>query len=410
MVQISSLHASLKESSEQKAKLETEITEKTAEVQKANEELAKMKTNVNEPNSTTSKLRQELKKRTEEYELVKQLVVDRDKTIKKLQDNHNKDISHLRLEKEASADALNRVTEENTLLKDKENTLLDVFKYMKVFMDSQTKRSDNDPTDLHCNECNEVFTSHELLVSHMRGHSSKKDSGNVNRSTLKEVQFSCDECDYTNSDEENVLNHTIATHSKHPCDKCKFIAQSISELVNHSVEKHANQGPRFDHHCWHCNTMFTSREHLNSHINTHHRPERFCCDYCGLKFESFATLDNHIQHFHKITSQQATANFVRPRSVQIATPSSRQRLENGYCKSWNEGHCRYNAQCKYAHVKPCKFQERCRSKEDCQFYHTSKDNISFLCGLLATSKKPFLFNHQEFPPLMRSQRNIQRRQ
>ena len=63
---------------------------------------------------------------------MKQLVVDKDKTIKKLQESNTKEVNRLMIEKKASDDALSCATRENTRIKDKEGTLVDVFKCMKT--------------------------------------------------------------------------------------------------------------------------------------------------------------------------------------------------------------------------------------------------------------------------------------
>ena len=140
---------------------------------KANKEttISELKTEINSlKNDHTPNINNDLKKRNEEYELIKQMVVERDKTIKKLQENHKKDIQNLSLEKAALGDELNRVTEENTTLKDKETTLMDVFKYMKVLIDSQDKKTEEAPqVSLNCHECDEVFNSENLLITHMKG-------------------------------------------------------------------------------------------------------------------------------------------------------------------------------------------------------------------------------------------------
>ena len=74
------------------------------------------------------------------------MVVDRNKTIKKLDEAHKKDLDDLKIQKRASDDALNIATQENTKMKDRENTLVDIFKCMEKFLDEQ----DN---FFQCDEC-----------------------------------------------------------------------------------------------------------------------------------------------------------------------------------------------------------------------------------------------------------------
>ena len=56
-----------------------------------------------------------------------------DKKAKKIFESHKKELSELQIEKQAADDALDRVTQGNTLLKDKESTLMDIFKCIKDF-------------------------------------------------------------------------------------------------------------------------------------------------------------------------------------------------------------------------------------------------------------------------------------
>ena len=50
---------------------------------------------------------------------------------------HKKEVDKLKLDKQASDEALNCATNENTKLKDKETTLLDIFKSMNQFMNEK---------------------------------------------------------------------------------------------------------------------------------------------------------------------------------------------------------------------------------------------------------------------------------
>ena len=117
------------------------------------------------------------------------MVQEKDKTIKKLEDSRAKDIAALKVEKKASEDALSCSTRENTRLKDKENTLMEIFKSMKKFMDINSSENDNGESNvsLSCDECSETF----------------KDIENSHH------EFQCDQCNFRDNKEENVLNHEI---------------------------------------------------------------------------------------------------------------------------------------------------------------------------------------------------------
>ena len=238
-----------------------------------------------------------------------------------------------------------------------------------------------------------------------------------------EKDFSCDECDFRKPSEEDILNHKIAAHSKHYCNKCGFVTESISDLMNHFHDEHTNTTTNQTiFKCRKCPQTFDSKADLHSHISIH--STNFCrCDYCGFKTQNIEALDVHIQSFHKINKSnqmirqnpcmhEHSNNSVRHPS-QTKVYSSHEKLENGPCRNWNEGFCRFNTYCKYAHVKICKFQERCLSSQTCRYYHNSKNNLSFLSRTSLNQYSPpmrqrgFQFRIQDFPPLQ--QRNHGRR-
>ena len=81
-----------------------------------------------------------------------------------------------------------------------------------------------------------------------------------------------------------------------------------------------------------------------------------------------------------------------------------ERLENGACRNWNSGFCKFNDSCKYAHIRLCRFQEQCRNPINCRFYHTNRNNNG---GFLraGNSNQSFLMRQQDFPPLVGRGRN-----
>ena len=93
----------------------------------------------------------------------------------------------------------------------------------------------------------------------------------------------CDECDYTNVIEENLLNHKIANHSKHSCDKCNHMSDSIAELIRHSIELHTNSNSEVKFHCRVCNSAFTSKDLLQAHIKIHRKPDNILVIIVELK-------------------------------------------------------------------------------------------------------------------------------
>ena len=145
----------LNEAEELKSKIERlsdELNKKEELLRQADSELSDLKKQtVSQTESQTSNqvssLQKVIKKKTEDYELLKQLVLDRDRKIKKLEEANKKEISNLHLDKKSSEDTLARLTDENTKLKDKEPTLIEVFTTMKELMSSEKEVANIAPSD-----------------------------------------------------------------------------------------------------------------------------------------------------------------------------------------------------------------------------------------------------------------------
>ena len=89
-----------KSQDELKSKLDDQS--ETASLAKIEIEAMKIKLSANKDSTSED----QLVKKSEELELVKQLVIERDGTIKKLQDSHQKDISSMKLKKKDVEDEL----------------------------------------------------------------------------------------------------------------------------------------------------------------------------------------------------------------------------------------------------------------------------------------------------------------
>ena len=210
----------------------------------------------------------------------------------------------------------------------------------------------------------------------------------------------CDECNYSNESEENILNHKITQHTKHYCNKCGYITESISQLINYLHDEHTtSQKQSHQFKCRKCDLSFNSKPELHTHIGTHDRSNHFPCDFCGYKASSIEVLDTHIQSFHKIMGRNHAYTPARAITVnQRKQLTAVERLENGICRQWNNGTCRFNDACKFAHVKMCKYQETCRFQSSCRFYHINRNNIVFLSG--ENRPQTFQLRSQDFPPIV----------
>ena len=110
------------------------------------------------------------------------------------------------------------------------------------------------------------------------------------------------------------------------------------------------------------------------------------CDYCGFKSKSIRELDNHIEEYHKIKSRGQSSRKHQDERTEISLSTHRgpvksytfhEQLQYGPCHDWNQGVCKYEDLCKYAHIEICRFQEHCRNPRKCNFFHFNHSNLDF---------------------------------
>ena len=173
-----------------------ELDNKASEIIQLNEKLEAMQRDLRQAKSSTND--EDNVRLQEECDVIKMMAVEKDKTIKKLEDSKAKEIAALKLEKKSSEDALSCATRENTRLKDKENTLVEIFKSMKNFLDINTSDKDNDPSkekvvSFLCDECDEVFVAMDDLNRHKRN-------------LHNPIEIKCKTCDYKATTKARVKN------------------------------------------------------------------------------------------------------------------------------------------------------------------------------------------------------------
>ena len=368
-----------------------EVREKIDQIDSLKMELSNLKAMMSHQQKASEN--EELDVLKEENKVIKQMVIDKDQILAKLKESHEREIAALKLQTKAADEALDCVTRENTKMKDKENTLMDIFKSMKKVMDNHQENvtttvnnAMNVPECFACDECHETFSSKQLLTTHK---------------SLHHKLFKCEHCNFQDSNEENINNHMIATHTTLKCHICSFVSNDGKSLDEHLENTHYNKKFR----CTECNSLFHTEQMFKEHVSKH-RSQNLHCDYCGFKTHSFSNLDYHLSRYHKISDGSTSVSPVvldtysertkQGFSKQGKVFSSDERLRNGPCIDWMENHCRYGDLCKFAHVKLCRYQESCRSPTNCHFYHFNQSNKDFLSK---NRPKSFILNSREFPPL-----------
>ena len=213
--------------------------------------------------------------------------------------------------------------------------------------------------------------------------------------------FKCEYCNFTDAREENILNHKIANHSNFKCHMCDYQTNSGELLDKHFDSEHFV--PAFK--CTECDASFHTERMLKMHARKH-IAKPVTCDFCGHKTDSLSNLDEHIENFHRITrvfnskEHSDTHRHIaasRRNETSGKKYSLQEQLSNGSCKFWLRGSCKYADSCRYAHIRVCHYQEKCKTSNKCKFFHESRNNIPFL--LSNSRPQPFCLNQNDFPPL-----------
>ena len=155
------------------------------------------------------------------------------------------------------------------------------------------------------------------------------------KKTQREVKYICDFCDYETISEINLKNHEkdvhMRTKTKPSTDK------SRREFVSNNTDKR------------------------KSNV----QEANFSCDVCDFTAMSDRELNGHLERVHRFkrVNRQGTGY------------SQEERRNNGLCFHWNNGNCRFQESCKFAHdeIPQCQFDGRC-TRNNCHFFHTKQKN------------------------------------
>ncbi|XP_046348133.2 zinc finger and BTB domain-containing protein 14-like isoform X3 [Haliotis rufescens] len=172
---------------------------------------------------------------------------------------------------------------------------------------------------LYCRSCSFFTISQHDLHQHMASHAAG-DAG----------VFSCDSCNQTFTTQHRYYLHLVQQHDyrgQFECAHCGLQSATFDEhqrhVDNHAHElflgsasflqcpncfKHFSRKHTLQHHmrncglptdlhkaflCNMCNTNFSSKRALNTHVNGMHKNKLYVCGVCGERFRWRAALRNH---------------------------------------------------------------------------------------------------------------------
>ena len=158
-------------------------------------------------------------------------------------------------------------------MKDKENTLMDIFKSMKMYMNHFQEGSTELRTHT-CDQCNNAYQNIDQLREHISNDHNK---------------LKCEYCEFESTQSEMMTNHVLTTHTQFKCHLCTFVSNSGNSLDQHFTNEHFK--PQFV--CADCNSSYHTERMLKEHLRKH-RQQEVKCDYCGLTLKGIPELDDHI--------------------------------------------------------------------------------------------------------------------
>ena len=186
-------------------------------------------------------------------------------------------------------------------------------------------------------------------------------------------------------------DHKKAKHAgdEIPCDICEYVANSIYDYDRHAKTKHADryEGSK-------SNKPTSKKEVRNTSGKSNKEAGvKIPCDLCAFTSVSADDFIKHIENKHQQNAKEITKNQYTCGKCDFRASdevSFKKHLESAHkmnvggwqtinrssgksnklCLYWNQGHCRYNLECRFEHkeIEACVFKERC-SRTDCRFWH-----------------------------------------
>ena len=97
------------------------------------------------------------------------------------------------------------------------------------------------------------------------------------------------------------------------CDECEYMGTKQS-LRSHKISHHTKDKLK-PFQCHLCTRGFTTRQHLQDHVNVHTGAKPHECSYCGAKFASNGNRNAHVRSAHKGIKRVTT----KPSLATVAT-------------------------------------------------------------------------------------------
>ena len=310
---------------------------------------------------------------------VNKMYADLKKEKLKAEENYKKDNDQLKKQKTNLEAEVFTACKDNKNKDDERKTLLKFFDGMNELLGRL-----NLPT-LNSNE--EERSKKELEFSCDKCEFKSADSISFNLHKLKKhnppIYHTCEVCKNEFRDKNSLTNHMQTHKKKQKCNQCLYMADSQDELDNHVLRRHSKE-----YECDLCDFVSQSKNGILQHEKDDHNikktRKKFNCIKCDETFVALSDCETHMETSH--ATNKSNRGFHR------RTFSAEERRRNGFCCFWNQSECSFGESCRFLHQEApyCRFQERCRDKQSCRFFHEEFSKAS------SSPSAPFLGTG--FPP------------
>ncbi|XP_076060095.1 uncharacterized protein LOC143036522 [Oratosquilla oratoria] len=169
------------------------------------------------------------------------------------------------------------------------------------------------------------------------------DNGIKKRSSAQKSKIhSCQECGKGFRSYAHLMEHKVS-HSDtklYSCNVCHKKFKRKNALSKHTRTFHSGQS---DLLICHCGKVFTSKDHLESHLHNTEFHQTFSCTFCNASYKTKISLENHLLHHLEDKTKQSWPFTCKICGVKLSSVLSLQTHEN--LKHGNESwKCEYCSQ------------------------------------------------------------------
>ena len=172
------------------------------------------------------------------------------------------------------------------------------------------------PMNFLCDECNFSTTEQSLLLVHEQDKHVNEENTidgievqhkvTTHSESVKLVLLPCDCCDFHATSKTILEEHMISSHSElkairknYNCELCEFQADQMQSFLKHVNSKHQ------DLKCDNC--KYTSKQQTDLEFHKEHCKSKFACNECNSAFDKIGDLITH--YFKEHQQLGTTPNF-----------------------------------------------------------------------------------------------------